>query len=45
MSNSAKYVKRGAPAGTAKGKGENRPNHAGVIRESIFLPEAAFLLG
>jgi len=45
MPNLAKYVKRGAPAGTAKGKGENRPNHAGVTRESIFLLGAPSLLG
>jgi len=45
MSNSAKYVRLEALAGTAKGKGENRPNHAGAIRESIFLHEAASLQG
>jgi hypothetical protein len=45
MSNSAKYVIREGLKGIAKGKGENRPNHAGVIQESIFLLEDASLLG
>jgi hypothetical protein len=45
MSNSTKYVKREALAKIAKGKGGNRPNHAGVIQESIFLLEDASLLG
>jgi hypothetical protein len=45
MSNSAKYATQEALTGIAKGKGENRPNHAGVIRESIFLLGAASLWG
>jgi hypothetical protein len=45
MSNSTKYVTLEAPTGIAKGKGENRPSHAGVIQESIFLLGAASLLG
>jgi hypothetical protein len=45
MSNSTKYVRLEALEGTAKGKGENHPNHAGVIRGNIFLHEASSLQG
>jgi len=45
MSNSAKYEEPEARAGIGKGKGENRPIHAGVIQESIFSLGAAPLWG